>query len=77
MILTASDAIEGLSHLVKPINREPDELVVVLNEGKRYGPFRDEGHAGFFIKHMKWRETATIRWIPNDMGYVFPKATAD
>jgi hypothetical protein len=58
MILTGEKAVEALSHLLKP---EGPREVIVMHKGKRYGGFRDEAHAGFFIRINGWENKATIQ----------------
>lgn len=68
MLLQGEQAIEALYHLTKPRAdlRDADGnpvSVAVIHEGKRYGGFRDEAHAGFFIRTQGWTE-AVIRYVP-------------
>ncbi len=61
MILKGADAMEGLYHLTKVVMTDHNDDVVVMHGGRRYGGFRDEAHAGFFVRMNGWQETAVIK----------------
>lgn len=72
MIMTGGQSVEALWHLLKPHAVLSDAFggrvdVVVIHDGRRYGGFRDEAHAGFFVR-AQGLEGARIAYIPWEEG---------